>query len=234
MRARAVPGPRVPGVPPRGATVLAAAVCATAVLGVAACSAGGPSAATFTPEGGSASAPGGGQASDAAAPGGYVMPPFGANVHVQMTSWLPASASEAQAVNTDKDYELAFLYAEYKGGQDQSWVNYVSPVMQTAVQQSLQASDVTTESFTGTIEYFDMSVIPDPLVKGDLDVSACFDNAGSTNTDLTTGKVIPDTSSPDSHYVRISDELRKDSAGQWQVVSSLPAVYYPEAKQCKP
>ena len=32
MRARAVPGPRVPGVPPRGATVLAAAVCATAVL----------------------------------------------------------------------------------------------------------------------------------------------------------------------------------------------------------
>jgi hypothetical protein len=234
MRARAVPGPRVPGVPPRGATVLAAAVCATAVLGVAACSAGGPSAATFTPEGGSASAAGGGQASDAAAPGGYVMPPFGTNVHVQMTSWLPADASEAQAVNTDKDYELAFLYAEYKGGQDQSWVNYVSPVMQTAVQQSLQASDVTTESFTGTIEYFDMSVIPDPLVKGDLDVSACFDNAGSTNTDLTTGKVIPDTSSPDSHYVRISDELRKDSAGQWQVVSSLPAVYYPEAKQCKP
>jgi hypothetical protein len=214
--------------------VLAAAVCATAVLGVTACSAGGPSAATFTPEGGTASAAGGGQASDAAAPGGYVMPPFGANVHVQMTSWLPASASEAQAVNTDKDYELAFLYAEYKGGQDQSWVNYVSPVMQTAVQQSLQASDVTTESFTGTIQYFDMSVIPDPLVKGDLDVSACFDNAGSTNTDLTTGKVIPDTSSPDSHYVRISDELRKDSAGQWQVVSSLPAVYYPEAKQCKP
>jgi hypothetical protein len=234
MRARAVPGPRVLGVPLRGATVLAAAVCATAVFGVAACSAGGPAAATFTPEGGSASAAGGGQASDGAAPGGYVMPPFGTNAHVQMTSWLPASASEAQAVNTDKDYELAFLYAEYKGGQDQGWVNYVSPVMQTAVQQSLQASNVTTESFSGTIEYFDMSVIPDPLVKGDLDVSACFDNAGSTNTNLTTGKVIPDTGSPDSHYVRISDELRKDSGGQWQVVSSLPAVYYPEAKQCKP
>ena len=234
MKARAVPARRVLGVPPRAATVLAAAVFATAGFGVTACSAGGQAAATFTPEGGSASAAGGGQASDAAAPGGYVMPPFGANVHVQMTSWLPANAAQAQAVNTDKDYELAFLYAEYKGGQDQSWVNYVSPVMQTAVQKSLQASDVTTESFTGTIEYFDMSVIPDPLVKGDLDVSACFDNAGSSNTDLTTGKVIPDTGSPDSHYVRISDELRQDSAGQWQVVSSLPAVYYPEAKQCKP
>jgi hypothetical protein len=162
------------------------------------------------------------------------MPPFGTNVHVDMTSWLPANAAQAQAVNTDKDYELAYLYAEYKGGQDQTWVNYVSSVMHTAVQQSLQATDVTTESFTGTVKYFDMSVIPDPLVKGDLDVSACFDNAGSSNTDLTTGKVIPDTSSPDTHYVRIADELRKDSAGQWQVVSSLPAIYYPQAAQCKP
>ena len=162
------------------------------------------------------------------------MPPFGKNAHVEMTSWLPADTSQAQAVNTDKDYELAYLYAEYRGGQDQSWENYVSPVMRTGVQQSLQGTDVTAESFEGTIKYFDMSVIPDPLVKGDLDVSACFDNAGSSNTDITTGTVIPDTSSPDSHYVRISDELRKDSTGQWQVVSSLPAVYYPEAAQCKP
>jgi hypothetical protein len=217
----------------RARTLTAAGLLAAAALAVTACSSAGP-AATFTPGGGGPSAAGG-QASDAAAgSGGYVMPPFGTNVHVDMTSWLPANAAQAQAVNTDKDYELAYLYAEYKGGQDQTWVNYVSSVMQTAVQQSLQATDVTTESFTGTVKYFDMSVIPDPLVKGDLDVSACFDNAGSSNTDLTTGKVIPDTSAPDSHYVRIADELRKDSAGQWQVTSSLPAIYYPQAAQCKP
>jgi hypothetical protein len=217
----------------RARTLTAAGLLAAAALAVTACSSAGP-AATFTPGGGGPSAAGG-QASDAAAgSGGYVMPPFGTNVHVDMTSWLPANAAQARAVNTDKDYELAYLYAEYKGGQDQTWVNYVSSVMQTAVQQSLQATDVTTESFIGTVKYFDMSVIPDPLVKGDLDVSACFDNAGSANTDLTTGKVIPDTSAPDSHYVRIADELRKDSAGQWQVISSLPAIYYPQAAQCKP
>jgi hypothetical protein len=215
------------------ATLLAATALAAAVLATTGCSAAGPSAATFTPGGGISTA-GAGQASDAAASGGYVMPPFGTNVHVDMTSWLPANTAQAQAVNTDKDYELAYLYAEYKGGQDQSWVNYVSSVMQTAVQQSLQAADVTTESFVGTVKYFDMSVIPDPLVKGDLDVSTCFDNAGLSNTDRTTGKVIPDPSAPDSHYVRIGDELRKDSAGQWQVVSSLPAIYYPQAAQCKP
>ena len=218
----------------RARTLAAAALLAAGALAVTACSSAGPTAATFTPGGGGLSTAGG-QASDAAAgSGGYVMPPFGTNVHVDMTSWLPANAAQAQAVNTDKDYELAYLYAEYKGGQDQTWVNYVSSVMRTAVQQSLQATDVTTESFVGTVKYFDMSVIPDPLVKGDLDVSACFDNAGSSNTNLTTGKVIPDTSAPDSHYVRISDELRKDSAGQWQVISSLPAIYYPQAAQCKP
>jgi hypothetical protein len=217
----------------RARTLTAAGLLAAAALAVTACSSAGP-AATFTPGGGGPSAAGASASDAAAGSGGFVMPPFGTNVHVDMTSWLPANASQAQAVNTDKDYELAYLYAEYKGGQDQTWVNYVNSVMQTAVQQSLQAKDVTTESFVGTVKYFDMSVIPDPLVKGDLDVSACFDNAGSSNTDLTTGKVIPDTSAPDSHYVRIADELRKDSAGQWQVVSSLPAIYYPQAAQCKP
>lgn len=213
---------------PAGAGLLAV----VALFAAVACS--GQSASTFTPEGGGPAAASGAQASATAASAGYVMPPFGSNVHVEMTPWLPATASQAAAVNTDKSYELAYLYAEYKGGQDQSWVNYVSPVMQTAVQQSLQATDVTTESFTGTIEYFDMNAIPDPLITGDLDVSTCFDNAGSSNTNLTTGAVIPDTASPDSHYVRIADELRKDSADRWQVVSSLPAVYYPEASQCKP
>ena len=217
----------------RARTLTAAGLLAAAALAVTACSSAGP-AATFTPGGGGPSAPGASASDAAAGSGGYVMPPFGTNVHVDMTSWVPANAAQAQAVNTDKDYELAYLYAEYKGGQDQTWVNYVSSVMQTAVQQSLQATDVTAESFVGTVKYFDMSVIPDPLVKGDLDVSACFDNAGSSNTGLTTGKVIPDTSAPDSHYVRIADELRKDSAGQWQVVSSLPAIYYPQAAQCKP
>jgi hypothetical protein len=203
-----------------------------AVLAAAACS--GHSGSTFTPEGGGSSTASGQAASGDTSSPGYVMPPFGSDVHIEMTSWVPVGGSHIAAANVDKSYELAYLYAEYKGGQDDSWVNYVSPVMKTAIQQSLQGSDVTSESFTGTIKYFDMSVIPDPLVKGDLDVSTCFDNAGSSNTDITTGKVIPDTSSPNSHYVRISDELRKNSAGQWQVVSSLPPVYYPQAKQCKP
>jgi hypothetical protein len=229
MKLRATAGPL------RGGRAITGTVFLTlaALLGGTACSAT-QSAGTFTPEGGGTASAAAGQPSDGAAPAAYVMPPFGKGVQVEMTSWLPKDRAQAQAVTVDKNYELAYLYAEYRGGQDQSWENYVSPAMESAVQQSLQASDVTTESFTGAIKYFDMSVIADPLIKGDLDVSACFDNAGSSNTDLTTGKVIPDAGSPDSHYVKIGDELRPDSSGTWQVVSSLPSVYYPQAAQCKP
>ena len=163
-----------------------------------------------------------------------VMPPFGKNVHIEMTNWRPADASQAQAVLTDKDYELAYLYAEYTSGQDTSWTGYVSPTMQTEVQNALSQPDITGESFTGTIGFFDMAAVPDPTVTGDLDVSACFDNAGSSNTNAQTGKVIPDTTSADQHYYRYTDQLAKNSAGQWKVISDLPPIYYPRAKECKP
>jgi hypothetical protein len=214
-------------------SVAGLALAAAALAAATACTSS-QSPGTFTPGGGTSVAATAGQSGAGQAGPQFVMPPFGPNVHIEMTAWLPGNAAQRQAVITDKDYELAFLYSEYKGGQDQGWVSYVSSKMQPAVTQVLRAKNVTTESFKGTIRYFDMRVIPDPLVHGDFDVSSCFDNAGAQNTNLTTGTVLPDTSSPDSHYVRVTDELRKNSAGQWQVVSSLPAVYYPNAKECKP
>lgn len=164
----------------------------------------------------------------------YVMPPFGAAVHIEMTSWLPGDPDQAAAVNTDKSYALAFLYAEYKSGKDHSWTKYVTALMQREVMSALVAPDVTTESFTGTIRYTHMSVIPDPTLKGRLDVSSCFDNSGSSNTSLKTGKVLPDNIPPDQHYIRVTDQLSKNATGQWQVAATLPAVFYPRAKECKP
>jgi hypothetical protein len=207
-------------------------------LATAACSSG-PASSSADPNGmlPTASSPATTAAASpsAAAPKlGYVMPPFGANVHIEMTSWLPGDAEQARAVTADKNYELAFLYAEYKAGQDQRWTSYVTPVMQREVASALLAPDVTTESFTGTIRYFDMRVIPDPAVPGRLDVSSCFDNAKSSNTSLKTGAVLPDTGTADQHYVRVTDQLAKNAAGEWQVAASLAPVYYPRAKECKP
>lgn len=200
---------------------------------VAACGSqsSGGSSGTFQPSGTMA-----GQASAASgtAAGSVTMPAFGHNVHIDLTAWTPSSASQAQAVLTDKNYELAFLYAEYTGGQDTAWTSYVSSTMQTEAQSTLAQADVTSESFIGTIRIFDMTAVTDPTVPADLDVSACFDNAQSSNTSRATGKVIPDTGPADQHYYRYTDQLAKDSSGDWQVVSDLPAIYYPRAKECKP
>jgi hypothetical protein len=77
-------------------------------------------------------------------------------------------------------------------------------------------------------------VIRDPVIPADVDVSACFDNAQAVNTSLSTGAVLPGQSVSASNYYRFTDQLAKNPAGQWQVVSDYPLVYYPRAKECKP
>jgi hypothetical protein len=205
-------------------------VIAAACLTLAAC--GSPKPPAFTP--------GGPQSASAApvatssGPDSVVMPPFGKNAHVVMTSWLPKTASMTQAVLTDKDYELAYLYAEYTGGQAQSWTSYVNPTMEAQVRQVLSGPDVTSESFKGTIKIFGMRALRDPEIPADVDVSACFDNAGAVNTSLSSGAVLPGQSVSDRNYYRYTDVLAPTSAGQWQVVSDYQLAYYPQAKECKP
>jgi hypothetical protein len=162
------------------------------------------------------------------------MPPFGKNARIVMTGYLPKDAEMAKAAVADKDYELAFLYAEYTGGQSDDWASYVGRTMEDQVRALLAKPDVTTESFKGTIKIFDLRVIRDPAVAGNLDVSACFDNAKAVNTDLKSGAVLPGQAPSNDNYYRFTDQLAKSSDGQWQVVSNYPIVYYPQAKECKP
>jgi hypothetical protein len=204
---------------------------AVACLWIAGCSSAQPPA--FNPGGPASTAPAT-PVAQSSGPGSVVMPPFGQNAHIVMTSWLPKNAGLVPAVLADKDYELAFLYAEYTGGKAQDWTSYVSQSMELQVRGVLAKPDVTTESFKGTIRIFDMRVIRDPTVPADVDVSACFDNAGAVNTNLGTGAVLPGQSPSDDNYYRFTDQLAPTSAGQWQVISNYPLVYYPRAKECKP
>jgi len=215
------------------ATTVTCAVLCSALLcsGLAACSSSQPPA--FNP-GGPASTASATPMAQSSGPGSVVMPPFGANAHIVMTGWLPRNASLARAVVTDKDYELAYLYAEYTGGRDESWTSYVNQTMELQVRGVLSAQDVTTESFKGTIRIFGMTVIRDPVVKADVDVSACFDNAQAVNTSLSTGAVLPGQTVSDTNYYRFTDQLARTPSGQWQVVSDYPLDYYPRAKECKP
>jgi hypothetical protein len=209
----------------------AALACLAVAVAVAGC--GSPPPPAFNPGGPASTAPATPMA-QSSEPGSVIMPPFGQNAHVIITTWRPKNASLASAVLTDKDYELAYLYAEYTGGQAESWTSYVSQTMELQVRGVLSGQDVTTESFKGTIRIFDMTAIRDPVVPADVDVSACFDNAQATNTSLGTGAVLPGQSPSDANYYRYTDQLAQTSSGQWQVVSDYPLVYYPRAKECKP
>lgn len=209
-------------------TVLACTVLACS--GLAACSSPPPPAFNPASQAPTASATPMAQSSG---PGAVVMPPFGQNAHIVMTSYLPRNAGLARAVVIDKDYELAYLYAEYTGGKAENWTSYVSQTMELQVRSVLSQPGVTTESFRGTIRIFDMTVIRDPVVPADVDVSACFDNAQAVNTSLSTGAVLPGQSPSDSSYYRFTDQLAQAPSGQWQVVSDYPLVYYPRAKECK-
>jgi hypothetical protein len=204
---------------------------ATAAIAIAGCGSSAPPA--FNP-GGRASTGTATSMNQQTGPDAVVMPPFGKNAHIVMTSWRPQDAALLQAVLADEDYRLAYLYAEYTGGQSQAWTSYVSTAMATALASSLTAKQVTTESFKGTITFFDMSVMNDPTIPKDVDVSACVDSAGAENTDLSTGAVLPSQPRPDSDYYRYTDELAPVGGGQWQVVADYQPIYYPQAKECKP
>lgn len=160
-------------------------------------------------------------------------PPFGGNVHINMTSWMPSDHNQRAAVIADKDFQLAYLFSEYRGGQDQRWANYVATAMQPAYRNKLSQPGVTTQSFTGSVRYFLMRAFPDPNTRGAIDVTACEDVAHAPSTDLHSGKVIPGTPSADQSYWRYTDVIG-ESGGQWKVVAAYPASYYPRERDCKP
>jgi len=216
----------------RAATLRAALLTCLAST-MAAC--GSAPAGTFHP-GGSAAAGAGASGPAPPGPGGgkpLDWPPFGRDVHIGMPGWLPTDPHQASAVLAAKNFLLAFLYAEYRGNQDDRWARYVSPTVLSALKSSLTQPVVSTESFTGTIAFTHMQASPDPTTKGAVDVSECFDNARSDNTDLATGKVVADHVPANQHYY-LNTDVMAESNGRWQVVSVDPVIYYPQAAECKP
>ncbi len=56
--------------------------------------------------------------------------PVRPDVHIVMPGWLPPVRSEAQPLSWPRISCSAYLYAEYRGNQDDRWAGYVSgPVL---------------------------------------------------------------------------------------------------------
>jgi hypothetical protein len=213
-----------------------AALLVTAGLLAVAC-AGSASTSSFRPGGGNSTPAAPPPTTSQASADSLLMPPFGRNARIVMTSWLPASAGESRAVIAAKNFLLAILYADYTGGRDHRWLAYVgSSLVRNGMTSTLAAPSVTTESFRGTIRIWRMSAVTGTYGKNTISVTECFDSARALNTSLRTGKVLPPSqqNSTDQNYYSNTDVLARNAAGQWTVISIPSAIYYPEALECKP
>ena len=85
---------------------------------------------------------------------------------------------------------------------------------------------MTTESFTGTIIFSHLRAYPDPTTSGAIDVSECFDNSGSRNTSLATGKIITDRI-PAGQYTTIGIGMPwpgKMASGMWYLCTPSSTI----------
>jgi hypothetical protein len=192
--------------------------------------AGGKSASAASSPGPTSSAP------SATGSESLTFPPFGKNAHIDMTSWLPANASEIRAVTTAKDFLLAVLYADYKGGRDHRWARYASSQkVKTGLASTLAQPGVTTESFRGTIRFWHMSALAVYGSEGNgrghrvRRQLACPQHEPDHRKGPPRRKQTP----RDQNFYSNSDVLAKDSSGHWRVISIPPTIYYPQALECK-
>jgi hypothetical protein len=215
---------------PRSLALLALAVVAL----TAACGSAPPKpsgAGTFTPGAGSAG-PGssGGTGAD-----NFVMPPFGSNLHVTMTSWLPPAGSPLiPAVVAAKNWYLALYYSEYVGGTDNRWMTYTGGTAQSSVQKLLQGPLVAAQSFTGSISFTGMSAAPDKVLKGDIDVFICVATAHTTEVSYPGEKPEPRQPPLNTDDYKQMAYMAQGSNGQWYLVGSTKLNYIPAAQGCPP
>lgn len=166
---------------------------------------------------------------------GLAMPPFGSSAHIDMTTWLPSNPSEKAAVKAVKNFLLAFLYADYTGGKDHRWSQYIADsTVRRGLTETLASQSVTTESFQGTMRIWHMSAAYVPGPRGSVNVTECIDSSQVLNTSLSTGKVLPRRlqSTKDENLYSNTDELLKVGS-QWRIYSIPPVIYYPRALECK-
>jgi hypothetical protein len=149
---------------------------------------------------------------------------------------LPTDPSQAALVSRDRDFVLAYYDAIYTRGHNTSYLSYiadsgVTTSVQTAVTEHVDAA----EGFAGVDKHFDTTVTKPSDLPGDLDVSYCVDEAGLQYTDIGTGQLRGNGSTPGQLYYYENDTFAKTRHGAWDLVGMLVTPYPTgSARECKP
>jgi hypothetical protein len=149
---------------------------------------------------------------------------------------LPANPVQATVVTADRDFLMAYYDAIYTRGKNTSYTSYINnsgvlTSVRNAVRQHVRAG----QGFAGVDRHFDTTVTPTPYYPGEDNVNYCVDEAGLQYTDIASGKVLGNHSTPGEMYYLESDTFAKNSHGSWQLVGILTTPYPTgKARECKP
>lgn len=149
---------------------------------------------------------------------------------------LPAGPAQAALVTRDRDFVLAYYDAIYTRGRDTSYRSYIGnngvlDTVRATVAEHVDAG----QGFAGVDRHFDTTVTPDRYAPGDEDVTYCVDEAGLQYTDIRTGRLLGNSSTPGELYYSESDTFAKDRHGTWKLVGILVTPYPKgQARECKP
>ena len=149
---------------------------------------------------------------------------------------LPANPAQAALVTRDRDFILAYYDAIYTRGRDTRYRSYIanSGVL-TSVQAAVAEHVDAAQGFAGVDRHFDTTVTPDQYAPSDEDVTYCVDEAGLQYTNIRTGRLLGNSSTPGELYYAESDTFARGRQGTWKLVGTLVTPYPKgQARECKP
>lgn len=207
-----------------------AAVAAASALALLASACGSSAPQSFHPAGKISSAPGPGAS--------LVHFPFPPDIHIEFQTPLPSDPQQAAVVTTDRNFQLAFYYAQYTQGKDRRFNEYIAPIareLAMVVQSNVAPYAVEHKTIRGTIRFYDTTVQPVPGAPQNLTVSQCVDSSKLPDIDARTGKRVPGQPPPAHYHTLEGDTFKPVGGGKWLLIA-VTSTYYPEgnAKECKP
>lgn len=203
-----------------------AALAVPLLLLTAAC--GSQQAGAFHPAG--KVAPASPQSTESAAP-----VPFPGKVKFEFGP-LPADSTQAALISRDRDFLLAYYYAVYTRGKSTGYRSYIdNNGVLTSVRNKISELVDASHGFAGVDKRFDTTVTPVPDEPGDMNVNYCNDEAGLQFTDIKTGRLLGNGSTPGELYYYESDMFAPGTNGTWELIGILSTPYPTgKARECKP
>lgn len=164
--------------------------------------------------------------------------PFPADIHIEFQSPLPADPRKSAVLATDRNFQLAFYYAQYTQGKDTRFNDYIAPIAKAvamSVQSNVAPYIVDHKTIRGTLRFYHTTVTPVAGAPQNMTVTNCVDDSRLPDINARTGRRIVGSPPPGSYYTLESDAFKPLGGGKWALIAITTNVYpQGRSKECKP